>query len=211
MATPPRPTHGYAPKPPQRQPSRPEPEPEPEAQAPEPDTHHPSLEPDTAISLFYNGHRIAKQGDSQDQWISMSRHADGTAVLQMPVTDAMIDTIKTGEYYLVDDQGISGGASATAPPVFTPPPPTVVPPTVVDIPYVTAAGPNASCTMGNWTGEPTAYAYAWQRDGSPIVGATAPTYTMVLVDRSREIGCIVTASNAAGAVAAPMSNTVIGP
>jgi hypothetical protein len=213
MATPPRPAHPNAPRPPQRQPS-PEPEPqapEPEPQAPESDTHHPSLEPEAAVSLFRNGHRIAKQGDPQDQWISMSRHADGTAVAQTPVTDAMIDEIRAGEYYLVDDQGISGGFATTAPPVFTPAPPTLEPPAVIDVPYVSAEGALANCTMGNWTNEPTSYAYAWQRNGAPISGATSADYTMTASDSGKPIGCIVTATNAAGSTAAPLSNTVVAP
>lgn len=77
-------------------------EPEPEPPPPEPEPGPPILEPEVALGLFYNGHRLAKHGDDPDKWISMGRRADGVAVLHMPITEAITEEIKSGEYYLVD-------------------------------------------------------------------------------------------------------------
>ena len=161
---------------------------------------HALLPEGQAWSLFYNGHRIAKDGDPPSKWASMSRLSDSTAVFQTPMTPELEEAIKGGSYYLAE--GLTDEGESTAP---------VGPPTNVDIPMVSATGQTANCTMGNWNGEPTSYAYAWQRDGTPISGATSADYTMVSGDSGKPIGCIVTATNAAGSTAAPMSNTVIAP
>src|SRR5207342_2575121 len=51
------------------------------------------------------------------------------------------------------------------------------PPTNRDVPYVGMVMPDSlSCTMGNWDGEPTEYAYAWHSDGVAN-GATGADYT----------------------------------
>jgi hypothetical protein len=64
-----------------------------------------------------------------------------------------------------------------------------------------------TCTQGNWAGTPTSYAYQWQRDGTNV-GTNANTYTLVAGDSGHNVGCIVTATNAQGSTAAPLSNTV---
>jgi hypothetical protein len=159
---------------------------------------HPILPPGQAESLFKNGHKIAKDGDPPSKWISMGRLGDGTAVMQTAMTAEIKAEIEAGSYYLAD--GLVDEAEPSGPP------------TNVDVPHVTATGALANCTMGNWTGSPTSYAYAWQRDGAPIAGATSADYTMVAADSGKQIGCIVSAANAAGGpVAAPLSNTVVGP
>jgi hypothetical protein len=163
-----------------------------------PEKHYETLTPENAYSLFYNGHRIAKQGDPPEKWISMSRTADGTPAVMTPMTPEMEATIKGGEYYFAE-----GPPTAAAAPAG--------PPTNVDVPYVSAMGAAANCTMGNWKNEPTSYAYAWQRDGIAISGATSADYTMVAADKGKAIRCIVTATNAAGSTAAPPSNPVVGP
>ena len=61
--------------------------------------------------------------------------------------------------------------------------------------------------MGNWSGEPTAYAYQWQLDGTPI-GTDAASYAVTPDDVGHTADCIVTASNAIGSTAAPPSNGV---
>jgi hypothetical protein len=175
----------------------------PEAKAAAPKQDSPTLTGENAWVLFSNGHRLAKQGDDPTKWISMSRASDGVATVTSPMTSEIEQSIKDGQYYLVEDQG-----AYTLPP---PPEPPEGPPTVVDVPHVSAMGAVASCTMGNWTNVPTSYTYAWQRDGSPISGATSADYTMVAADTGKGIGCIVTATNAAGSTAAPLSNTVVGP
>lgn len=95
--------------------------------------------------------------------------------------------------------------------------PDEVPPTeapgVVDVPHVMGngvVGDTLSCTMGNWTGEPTGYAYQWQRDGADIA-ETDDSYAIVAADAGHSLACVVTASNAIGSTTAPASNAVAVP
>ena len=92
------------------------------------------------------------------------------------------------------------------------------PPGVVDVPYASAnasppvVGTVASCTTGNWVGTPTSYTYAWYRDGTAIGGATSASYTLVSADvGGHQLTCVVTATNATGATAAPPSNAISVP
>jgi hypothetical protein len=71
------------------------------------------------------------------------------------------------------------------------------PPVVIDVPAITQSGSTLSCTMGNWSGEPTTYAYAWQINGSPV-GSDAADYTATGADVGQSATCQVTASNAQG-------------
>lgn len=81
------------------------------------------------------------------------------------------------------------------------------PPVNVDVPMASRTGGTLSCTMGNWRGEPDSYAYAWHRDGVAN-GGTAATYTLTPEDAGHSLACVVTATNAQGATAAPLSNAV---
>jgi hypothetical protein len=87
------------------------------------------------------------------------------------------------------------------------------PPTVVDAPHADApslaVGDVATCTMGNWTAEPTAYAYQWLRGGANIFGAQTSSYTFAAADVDTMISCQVTASNAAGS--ANVTSNELGP
>jgi hypothetical protein len=87
------------------------------------------------------------------------------------------------------------GAPATAPPVN------------VDVPYVEQAGAQLTCTMGNWEGEPTTYAYQWQAEGVDVGDGTA-TYALIETDVGLAFVCVVSATNAAGTTVAPPSNIV---
>jgi hypothetical protein len=80
-------------------------------------------------------------------------------------------------------------------------------PTVVDVPLVTQSGSTLNCTMGNWTGEPTSYAYQWKLDGVDAGTGTAD-YAVQAGDVGKAATCTVTATNAAGSTAAPVSNSV---
>jgi hypothetical protein len=84
------------------------------------------------------------------------------------------------------------------------------PPVNVDVPFVSQEGAVLNCTMGNWQGEPTAYAYAWMADGVANDG-TGATYTVKPEDAGKSLACVVTATNAMGSTTAPMSNAVAIP
>jgi hypothetical protein len=92
---------------------------------------------------------------------------------------------------------------------FVPPDhPPAAAPVCRSTPYAGADGSTAFCTMGEWTGTPTSYAYQWKNDGTNIAGATAATYLPVAADRGHALTCVVTATNAIGATPAPPSNPV---
>ena len=76
------------------------------------------------------------------------------------------------------------------------------------VPYVSQAGAAANCTMGEWTGEPTSYAYQWQMDGANIPGDGA-SLPLTSADLGHTVTCVVTATNAHGSTAAPPSNAVV--
>jgi hypothetical protein len=83
-------------------------------------------------------------------------------------------------------------------------------PLVVDTPYVggtAEVGGTLNCTMGNWRGEPTSYAYQWKRDGTNVGDGTA-SYVVLAADGGHSITCVVTATNGAGSTAASPSNAV---
>jgi hypothetical protein len=88
---------------------------------------------------------------------------------------------------------------------------TSTPPTVIDTPHVTGTGVVGnvlSCTMGNWNGAPSSYAYQWLRNGTTIAGATASTYTLVAADSGTNVSCRVIATNAAGPSSPSVSNAI---
>ena len=89
------------------------------------------------------------------------------------------------------------------------PPPT--PPENIDVPYVSQQLELLNCTMGNWSGTPTDYAYQWMRDGTTAIGVGGSTYIIDPADIGRTLSCIVTASNAAGATESPPSNGIVIP
>lgn len=77
--------------------------------------------------------------------------------------------------------------------------PVINSPVNTSLPVITGTvqvGFELSCSTGDWT-SPTAivYTYLWLRDGSPIGGATANTYTLVAADYNTMISCQVTATN----------------
>lgn len=84
-------------------------------------------------------------------------------------------------------------------------PPPVLPPENVDVPHVTQSGAVLNCTMGNWNGEPTSYAYQWQLNGVNV-GTNAANYTIHADEVGQTATCTVTATNAAGSTTAPPSN-----
>jgi hypothetical protein len=89
-----------------------------------------------------------------------------------------------------------------------PAPGALAPPVNVDVPHAAQELDVLTCTMGNWEGEPSSYTYQWDRDDAPAMGSGA-TYAVLPDDIGHEFTCIVTASNAAGATAAPPSNAIV--
>ena len=82
------------------------------------------------------------------------------------------------------------------------------PPINIDVPYASQEEAVVNCTMGNWTGAPTGYAYQWKNDGADIGDGAVP-YPITAADVGHTITCVVTATNAAGSTAAPPSNDVV--
>jgi len=83
----------------------------------------------------------------------------------------------------------------------------------VDAPHISgtaSVGSTLTATTGNWTGSPDTYAYQWKR-GSTNVGTNSSTYVVQAGDAGASITCVVTATNEAGAAAAPPSNAIAIP
>jgi len=87
-------------------------------------------------------------------------------------------------------------------------PPATDPPVNVDVPVVTQAASVLSCTMGNWTGTPTTYAYQWKLDGADV-GTDSATHTVTPADAGTTATCIVTATNAIGSTPSSPSVGVV--
>lgn len=66
---------------------------------------------------------------------------------------------------------------------------------LVDNPFV---GKTYLCSSGDWSNEPTGYAYQWRRASADIAGSVAPTRTLTEADLGAMMDCRVTATNAAG-------------
>ena len=106
--------------------------------------------------------------------------------------------------------GLVCGADATAPPA------------AVGAPQVTGTRKvmyTLTADHGTWSGNPTSYAYQWQRitganPPADIAGATDPSYTLVAGDASTQVQVEVTATNANGSAtntSAPASITAFNP
>lgn len=81
-------------------------------------------------------------------------------------------------------------------------------PVNIDVPHVSQTAAVLTCTMGNWNGEPTSYAYQWRLDGVNA-GTDSATYTALPEDVGKTASCVVTATNGGGSTAAPPSNNLI--
>lgn len=69
-------------------------------------------------------------------------------------------------------------------------------------------GQTLSVSNGTWTGSPT-YTRQWRRNGTPIGGATASTYVLVLADAGALVSCLITGTNVSGSASAASNS--LGP
>jgi hypothetical protein len=63
-------------------------------------------------------------------------------------------------------------------------------------------GETLSASTGSWGGSPAAFSYSWQRDGTPVAGASAASYTIGSGDLGHRLSVTVTATNARGSASA---------
>src|SRR5439155_20976798 len=76
-------------------------------------------------------------------------------------------------------------------------------------------GQTLSASTGNWSNNPTGYAYQWRDcDGSggscvDIAGATSSSYVLVASDVNSTVRVVVTASNAGGSNTASSAQTAV--
>jgi hypothetical protein len=90
------------------------------------------------------------------------------------------------------------------------PPVNTVPPAIQLITDLVVGSVAAVSNNGTWTGAaPITYTRQWQRDGSPIAGQTAVSYTFVAADVGLIIDCLITAENGDGIVSA--RSNAVGP
>jgi hypothetical protein len=80
-----------------------------------------------------------------------------------------------------------------SPPVLAPH--NTAPPSIAGRPH---AGGTLTCSAGSWSNDPTAYAYRWYLDGTPIIGAASASYTVQTIDEGNVLTCAVTAANSGG-------------
>jgi hypothetical protein len=92
-----------------------------------------------------------------------------------------------------------GSEIATSAPAGSPDPPAVIDPP--QIRGTAAYEQTMTCDPGTWSGSPV-LAYVWRRDGEPIAGATAPSYTLTDDDAGSELSCRMRAENAGGTTTA---------
>lgn len=89
----------------------------------------------------------------------------------------------------------------------------VIPPTNSSPPTITGtptSGRSLTCLPGEWANLPTAFAYQWSEDGSPIAKANAATYAVTSVDEGTTIVCTVSATNSAGSASSSSAPLTIG-
>jgi len=77
----------------------------------------------------------------------------------------------------------------------SPTPANTVAPAISGTPSV---GQTLTCSDGTWSSSPRTYTFQWNRDGSPIAGATSSTYPVSEADAGHSLTCTVTASNGFG-------------
>jgi hypothetical protein len=102
---------------------------------------------------------------------------------------------------VIASNGAGPSAPATSPPVSVPTGGGLGVPVDIKLPVISGspvAGKRLTCGNGQWTNDPTGYTERWNRDGTPIPGATGATYIVQLLDDADTLTCTVIASNTAG-------------
>ena len=135
----------------------------------------------------------------------------GTTGRQYPVVAA--DSGFTLRVAVTATNSIGSGHALSAPtaPVVGPPTNTA-PPTVSGAPMV---GQTLSASTGTWAGNPTSFAYQWQRcdpsgaSCADIPGATSPTYALVALDAGSTLRVGVTATNSVGSATTVSTATAV--
>ena len=115
-----------------------------------------------------------------------------TTTMPSAATDLRTQVYMFGEGNM-DFDGAVLGAPQTAEAVYVP-----INQSLPMISGSATVGSALTCSSGVWDDSPTAFAYSWRRDGTPISGADADTYTISTADEDDALECLVTASNAAG-------------
>jgi hypothetical protein len=130
---------------------------------------------------------------------SCSAHTDANGIASCQLTPESAGLLPVTAGYAGDAGHTPAAASsefvATAVVMTIAPPVDTVAPAISGTP---SPGQSLSCSTGTWTNSPAAYAYQWNRNGSPIAGATGATYTVQGADQGHTLTCTVTASNSAG-------------
>ena len=137
--------------------------------------------------------------------VSFTDNGDGTATL------SGTPAAGTGGSYkltLTASNGVPPAATQAFTLTVIGPPASTGPPAITG---TLKAGSRLSCSTGTWTNSPTGYAYQWSRGGTPIIGASAQSYTLQKIDQGLTLTCTVTASNPAGTGAPATSAAVLVP
>ena len=94
-----------------------------------------------------------------------------------------------------NDGGSVPAASDPTAVVAGPPPSNNALPAISGTP---SPGNSLTCSDGSWSNNPTGFAFAWSRDGSPISAAAAQTYAVQAADQGHTLTCTVIAHNDGG-------------
>jgi hypothetical protein len=135
------------------------------------------------------------------QWLSDGAAIPDATGSTFTVTGAQLDTAVQCRVTATNIAGTTVATSAAVvPPRPAPPAPPVntLPPSFSGL---LRTGQELTCAPGTFTGA-TSTALSWLRNGSPIGGATAASYTLTVADVGKAIQCRVTATGPGGSVVA---------
>jgi len=161
-----------------------------------------------APSSFSNGFGVSPRGELcvgstaiVNYLEGIPRLANGAVRTQLDVVPAATDPFLGGLRI-----GPVGGVylSSAVPSILAPPENTVLP----DVTGTNTLGSTLTCSTGTWTNSPSAYAYQWFQNNTPLIGQTLNTHVITSGDISSTLICRVTATNVVGGNQA-FSNPII--